>query len=160
MALDQDILCIISCTLFIVEAYQPNVNIWVGGVAASYFVIDMLCFIKDTDMFFHHACALWLAFNVVYDPYPPEVLRTIANVEWSTLVLTMNNYLTGTWLTCSQVLFVIVFIKVRLIALFPLLFSRLTYLQWFPLVPLYGLNVYWFFKICKRIVKMISPKSE
>jgi hypothetical protein len=153
----QDILGVISGTLLLIEAYQPTVNVWIGGVAASYFILDVY-FIKEPDMYLHHACALWFAFNVVYDPYPPEVLRIIANVEWSTLVLTLNNYLTGMWLTCSQVLFVILFVKLRLIALFPLLFSRLTLLQWFPLVPFYGLNVYWFFTICQRI-KMLT-KSD
>jgi hypothetical protein len=158
MSLIQDVLGIISGTLFLIEAYQPTVNLWIGGVASSYFILDMIYFVKEPDLYLHHACALWFAFNVVYDPYPPEVLRTIANVEWSTLVLTLHNYLTGTWLLCSQVLFVVLFIKTRLIALFPLLFSRLTFLQWFPLVPFYGLNVYWFFTICKRI-KTFS-KSE
>jgi len=148
-----DAFTLLTCTLILIGGYRPYEHTekeLVGSICALYFVTDSYIF-KRKDMLIHHGASLWVTYMYVYHPYPQDIFLKISQVEWSTLFLILNNYATGRLLTMSHYMFVILFFKFRIVGLCPLYMNELTYMQSIPLVSLYGLNVYWFRLICKKI---------
>ena len=148
-----DSFALLTCTLILIggsRPYEQHEREWVGSIGALYFVTDSTIF-KRKDILFHHITSLWIMYMCVYHPYPAHVFLKISQTEWSTLFLILNNYATGRLLTISQFMFVTLFFRFRMVGLCPLYLNELTYMQAIPLVSLYGLNVYWFRLICKKV---------
>ena len=159
-----DVLSTITCMLFLIQGQRPyeyTERLLIGSFGAFYFAVDLLFFTRKKDFMLHHGLATWIIYTSIYDPYSEESLIKITNLEWSSLLLNLNNYVTGYTRTLVQCMFLIVFFKVRIVEFVPLLYDpTLTYMQWVPLVPLYGLNVYWFRLICKKALSTIRKKMN
>jgi hypothetical protein len=160
MSVIQDALSTITCILFLIEGHRPydyKERLLIGTIGTCYFALDVAFFTRKKDFIFHHGIATCIVYVSINTPYSDDAFIKIANLEWSTLLLTLHNYVTGYYRTLTQIMFFLMFFKVRIVEFVPLLYDRrLTYMQWIPLVFLYGLNVYWFRLICKKAIMKIK----
>jgi hypothetical protein len=164
MSIINDTLSTLSCILFLIQSHRPydyTERLLIGSFGTFYFAVDIIFFTRKKDFIIHHGLATWIIYTSIYDPYSEDVMIKITNLEWSSLLLNLNNYVTGYTRTLVQCMFLIVFFKIRIIEFVPLLYDHtLTYMQWMPLISLYGLNVYWFRLICKKAISIIKGKTK
>lgn len=112
-------------------------------------------------MILHHVLSLAFLWKT-YELNPQEYLleaQTIVNVEISTVFLAVNHLIHDKVIivpspikTLNQLLFVYTFVNYRIWDFY----GMLIHIEKFPLVPnillhgLFGLNLYWFYLICRK----------
>ena len=154
---EKDVLSVLSCILFLIEGYRPfrsmeeqYITFFIG---ITYFLIDMIHYVETVDILVHHFLSLWLCILAISHPAPHEVSQTIYNTEWSTLPLLCSHYTSGRTKKVLQLLFIALFLKFRIVGLFPLLYGSLTMIQKTPIILLYGLNLFWLKRILTHLNK-------
>jgi hypothetical protein len=144
-------------TIFSRRASPPSIHrrtVHYLFLGITYFLIDMIHYVETVDILVHHFISLWLCILSISHPVPHEVTHTIYNTEWSTLTLIGSHYMTGRPKRASQLLFVILFLKFRILGLFPLLYAgSITMVQRTPIIFLYGLNLVWLKRILVHLNK-------
>jgi len=155
---EKDVISVLSCILFLIEGYRPfrsmEEQYMTFFIGITYFLIDMIHYVETVDLLVHHFLSIWLCILSISHPAPHDVYQIIYNTEWSTLPLLCSHYMSGRTKKFSQILFMGLFLKFRIVGLFPLLYHEsLTILQRTPIVLLYGLNLFWLKRILAHLNK-------
>lgn len=160
----QDVYCGLTCIAFLVESYRPynyaeRVTVALG--TTSYFIIDSI-FNTKIDARIHHAIALTtIGVGSIWE-YPQVVSDAIINIEWTTGLFILMNYVNGIYLIITQLLFALLFFELRIHRWYVILdqySNDLLYVQLFPVVALYTLNVYWGVLIIKKALRFLKHKD-
>ena len=155
----QDILSTLTAGLILVESTKEvqNFNPLLYGFTLSFFSYDSICNNISTDMLIHHVCTTIFLLVNIWWPYTYETRLIMSAIEWSTFVYNAIAYVPDTCKNILNILFVSLFFKFRIYNWY-YMFQQHTFLpiQFFPVLAIYSINVYWFILICKKISKKLK----
>lgn len=159
----RDVLSLCMCVNFLMEFYKPNL------FAFIYFVVDI--FISKIDLKIHHILGIISIYMRVYMLNEADQLlfsSLYVNVEISTILLTISPYIKHKLLkNITEYMFLITFIKYRIYDYYIYLYnpkiihfiiynSPLSIISYFGL---FGINIYWFIIIIKKLSKPFLKKD-
>ena len=136
----------------IIQDLAPSVLNYSYGALFSFYAID-LCISKPTpDYLIHHIMGMYFIAHDWFNPYSTAFRTAVLNVEISTMVWTIVPYLPTCLQTPTNLLFVCLFAKTRIVDLYPFLTMEISngnFVMW----CFYLLNVYWGLIILRKLVK-------
>ena len=157
----KNIASLIVCTSALGLSYYEQYEL-VYTIIFTYVTADLF-YSEEFDILLHHYIVICFISSIITLPPADYLLeaRTIINVEISTIFLALNNLIRDKILPTyiiktNQYLFAITFTKYRIWDYFWVLIARRPFSSPFTMATLYSLftlNVYWFFLICKKVLK-------
>jgi hypothetical protein len=159
----QDIINIISCSLFITQplrTYSSYERQFIDIYSLSFFALDTILFNTNPELLLHHIFISSALLIDIISPFPLHVYYTACNTEWSTICLTLMPYISNSiGKQICQSVFVLLFFKFRIYDLYYLFQTiSMDYIHTFPILCLYTLNLYWWVLICKKMCKPLKHK--
>ena len=122
------------------------------GSLLSYYATDLLFSHLRPDCVIHHSIALFFIGHDLIVPFDTAFRTVVANVEIPSILMTMLPYLWNPVQAPAKLLYVCLFIKTRLIDVYPFLTFEATLLNG-VLWCFYVLNMYWVVVICRKLSK-------
>ena len=138
---------------------EPSDFKYTYGALLGFYTIE-LCVSKLTpDYLIHHSMGLYFIAYDWFCPYNTAFRTAVLNVEIPSMIWTIVPYLPASFQTPANLLFVGLFVKTRIVDIYPFLtmeFANLNFVLW----CFYLLNLYWGFIIVRKLTKpFLSGKS-